>query len=84
MFEDFQLIIQLVIDQFFLSLKILSKKGLSLFTHKKILASLDEDGLKQKQDGILLGVLKDIRNTTMAFLSFTMHKLIFNLSSFPK
>mmetsp|Transcript_35736 Transcript_35736/g.34768 ORF Transcript_35736/g.34768 Transcript_35736/m.34768 type:complete len:183 (-) Transcript_35736:1321-1869(-) len=84
MFEDFQLIIQLVIDQFFLTLKVLSKKGMTLFTHKKQLAPLDADGLKENQEGIVIGVVKDIKNTLMAFLSFTMYKLIFNLSSFPK
>lgn len=71
--EDTQLILQLALDQTFLTLKILIKKGLSMFSRD---VSLGEYSKTKRLSGI-------IKRSMHAFLNFSIHKFFFSLPSLP-
>ncbi|CDW77487.1 ab-hydrolase associated lipase region containing protein [Stylonychia lemnae] len=80
--EDSQLVIQLFFDQFFLTMRIAAKKGMNIFTFKsgEIADVRDNQGHSKKHKKKIFDV---VRNSMIAFFSFTMHKFFINLPQLP-
>ena len=80
--EDAQIIVQLFFDQFFLTLNILVKNGVNMFTHTHVVGDLRETP-QNCDKWIVRRVASQVKNTCIAFFSFVVHKIVFNIPRLP-
>lgn len=87
--EDSQIVIQIALEQFFLTLKILFKKGLYVTTHTAHLGDIrDLDGKTKsaapKEKRFFRKIAQIIKNSLIAFFSFTLHRMFQNIPQLPR
>eukprot|EP00347_Sterkiella_histriomuscorum_P006181 403353751 len=86
--EDAQLVIQLFIDQFFLTMRIMVKRGFTVFTYKSpgIVDTREQSSEDSNFDSKSCGrkIYEVIKNSLIAFFSFTVHRLFLNLPQLPR
>eukprot|EP00347_Sterkiella_histriomuscorum_P015983 403354949 len=78
--EDTQLIIQLSIDQFFLTMKVLVKKGIRVFSHTQSLGDIR----KADDRKFFRKISRITKNTFIAIFSFSFQKTFMSLPLIPK